>query len=152
MSDLPEAGNLVLRRCGGLVPSRPDIPQYHYTRQLTIPVRRSDTRFSSLEGAQLSNTKGSDNNSQTTFDSRIPIGGVRCVQLIGITDPFNIWVLLNIIKLLYQLFYPSHRALLPIFPQLLRTHELEVVISRYTLYVLDSTLLQPLNDIGRKRD
>jgi hypothetical protein len=96
-----------------------------------------------LEGTQFTNSESSDDNAQPALYSRVPVRSVGRIELIRISNPLDIGVFLNVIEL-----WVSHR------PRLLRkwTDQFQVVISWNTLDILDSTLLESLDKVSRKRD
>jgi hypothetical protein len=92
----PGAECLVHRRCATLVLSLPDIQQYRYSiSTLLYHIYRVDL----LESRQLANTKGRNHDTQSTLDSRVPIGRIGSIKLIGIPHPLNIGVLFNVVEL-----------------------------------------------------
>lgn len=56
-------------------------------------------KYHILQGRELSNAKCGNDYSQPALDSRVPIGSIGSIELIGISDPFNIGVLLNVVEL-----------------------------------------------------
>jgi hypothetical protein len=71
-------------------------------RHPAIPLLIStDTREQEniLESRQFSYSESSNDNTQSSLDSRIPIGSIRSIKLIGIPDPLDIGILLDIIQL-----------------------------------------------------
>jgi len=50
-----------------------------------------------LESTQFSNSERGDYNTQSTLDPRVTIGSIRSVKFIGVSDPFNIRVLLDVV-------------------------------------------------------
>lgn len=95
----------------------------------------------SLQGAQLAHTEGGDDHPQSALDSGISIGRIRRIELIGISHPLDIGVLLDVVELSpFSSQYPHD------FDSM-STHKFQVVITRHTLDILDAALLQSFDDI-----
>jgi hypothetical protein len=135
----------VHRRCATLVLSLPDIQQYHYPIS-TVPCQIE--RVDSLESRQLANTKGRNHDTQSTLDSRVPIGRVGSIKLVGVSHPLDVGILLDVIELNMS----QRTSCVTLLDPKRVTHQFEVVISRNSLDVFDATLLEPLYEVSSKRD
>ena len=74
-----------------------------------------------------------------TFNSCVSIGSIGSVELIGVTHPDELWVILNVVELIRVNCMTSQDDD--------STHQLQIEITGYSEDVLDLTLLQALHDV-----